>query len=1810
MKKNIYDRFINEKIIIPFGRIIRGGILKYPRDQSMIGRKGQRQYLISWLLEPKKNGAFLITGNRGSGKTSFVNYCVSKYNINLYSRLVQNELHFKVFDYFLIIFLITFISLLLSLTISTLTLINPSIFIQFIIWPVLFLPFLIATQYSLLFFKTKRAIIELQKDQTKNNNDPKGLSKINPLIFILTIRFWMISVFSFLVMSYGVSKIFIGFIDTTFNRMLFFFDIQILFILGLVILNNIIHKNSKFKTIKPYFILLWVISLIFYAFTFCVPMLFDFVIHSLPTMISCFIVLIIKNHINFIEMTDIFMFLFIISIFFLFTYFEYKYFKKEFRENTISSSLEKNKARLVLSSQWSIPVLIIKHYIPTITISLNMGFMNLQHSNIIHAMLVDLKSQYREIFLGRNHFYNNILPIVVAFLSVLLWNIISGSFIYEAMKNKHSDRTFIEKGKSIGVINNNKKLLLKLFSNKLNSKIKKKKEEENNDQIEKNQNKITKIENKITSLRTLFENTPYQLIQQEGEHLNNMLKSEKLYSKRINLKLEKDNLEEVMFDSKNNQIIINILDIIGILALFIFFYSILYYRPLTRSRKNIVEIDNLLNKLSSKITKSNSVGNTIKQGFLEFNRNKSTSFETNPVDSRIVEIEMLDLLNKICQDKGSWFLSPGNIWTIPATSIIFIFDELDKLHNHGEDLQKTLEKDLQKNHSQHEAARTYQINKLLSDIKNFINTAPAKFIFVAGRDLHDQWLADTNSRENFLTSIFDSEIYIPSLLTDHSVANANIKSNIIKYVNVQYKKAEYQFCKKNRTEIIDRRKNQRKYYQLFYTDQKNLSKDFVGKFDHKGDIQSLCADLLVFNYIKFETENDVSPVNNIYKEKFILDFIRFLTYRSQGNPKQLERNLFSFARPNYLKNSFKKSDRFKAWENIDYFCANALHFGDHEVFRIQFIADLYQQIDNKVGNYILQTDDKMAMAIFYLSDFIMKFHDSSFSWRHLIRLDELAHIHRLPDLNNVFKRMVQHFSGIYLHRVLNGIFTYRFRSDVSKEINYLSKISNVENASFNFTLDESGELKNIFRRKIKDKNRASWDLTSGLGDLFELDGEYDDARHQYIGAIKILDKQYQLDHGSDTINALNETFLTSNTTKEKSPLRLNVKWVNERLSLMLLIGLTYEKEGRLTAALSHYRDTKSLAKLIFNIFLGVKTTKAKYSYECNILGNSFDNNKQHNRNEVLKHFNILYQPIFAEAWLVEKLMGGIDTSLAIVEKGVEKIRNALPFIGNIKDEYRTSSSKVPHSNFAILASSLHNKIGDLAFFKGGQELISQNNSNNDNSGYLHRAMFHYAIALHELRRFIYYRHTSSGMKYNPHDEINKATIPDSSRPDFINLTFASNLIDLGGACLAKVNLSKVLNFPTPSNYKKCNIFKTKKLLIGIVDSWASLSNSECNNKLETLKLIDNTGEEIMNFGMLQDWVGNWNVSSTKYDDSLLSFQSTNNAVQRLMAGIFLTWIGIKKMEKGGYLESATKEYIELSNLILNIVWWHTLTSKQFAPANSGLSNGSNCQKRRVEKNNLILIPFLIEFSISCIEESLSASLKNRTSIISPKRNSKAKGNNPEFNKIMPEIITATYSAQLLIKCNDDLNLNNSDYSLFKKIGIYTNNEDSNNFSKILNEHLNYNRYPMLNRLRGLSVLVYYCELKKCNYNIGDLASTIINYNDSYDAPFHYTYLELGICAYLAYKELKVKLDKVNESSDLNKSKQKTEQRTLIWFKNIAIKNLENSIGSHTMGKSYYENITKLYYLYDDFNDRRIHLNQAMQMLGTSFAEKLIKILNE
>jgi hypothetical protein len=105
------------------------------------------------------------------------------------------------------------------------------------------------------------------------------------------------------------------------------------------------------------------------------------------------------------------------------------------------------------------------------------------------------------------------------------------------------------------------------------------------------------------------------------------------------------------------------------------------------------------------------------------------------------------------------------------------------------------------------------------------------------------------------------------------------------------------------------------------------------------------------------------------------------------------------------------------------------------------------------------------------------------------------------------------------------------------------------------------------------------------------------------------------------------------------------------------------------------------------------------------------------------------------------------------------------------------------------------------------------------------------------------------------------------------------------------------------------------------------------------------------------------------------------------------------------------------------------------------------------------------------------------------------------------------------------------------------------------------------------------------------AEELRDLQQKFDAPMHFPELHTGI-TYYALSKLLLDMDKSNIYCR--------------YWLNKASHDLYQSQQSYTMRAKYYDNISNLYYLYDDFNDRQRHYNHAIQMLGANRANQYIK----
>ncbi|MBF0195728.1 MAG: hypothetical protein HQL71_14300 [Magnetococcales bacterium] len=946
------------------------------------------------------------------------------------------------------------------------------------------------------------------------------------------------------------------------------------------------------------------------------------------------------------------------------------------------------------------------------------------------------------------------------------------------------------------------------------------------------------------------------------------------------------------------------------LLLFLFsaltFYSLAQRIPVLPYRRNLNKIDDLLTTLSSRTLEKSS--HQIWKPALWLNSlfsgdQKEKEIEISPRDPRSVESAFMEVLNTI-QDNRVHFLSEWGIhMTIPSPEITFLFDELDKLTGRVEqDENKPYDYLLEKEVQTSERLRSLAVNRLFSDMKRIISSTNARFIFVGGRLLHDEWLADKTARQPMLTSIFNHHIYIPSLLTDWSPRS---RDRFVERMNVpeELVPVELKFSKRIQEYLgrQHRRANQR--YQMEYFNRRafplmlSVEKGSVPTFpstsywidpfngerklkndldDHdiKVYIQYPWERLSGFNqkYLFKKQDDEQKDEENEIKqsdeeEAFIRSFIRFLTYRSAGNPKRLKEMLGVFIRQ--LHSIEDRSDSKILLSN----CHDVLYFSDPFIYRVQFVEELYLKLSDAFGSQFIHRDDKAAVSMFYIADFLFKLHWRAFAWSNLERVEEFTHIHRMPDLRELLEKVVYVFSDRYLHKVLNGMYAFRFRSEIALEIKYVSNSSEEEMAAFNFTLDESQSLKALFHNLLKEQENVNLDIVTGLGELYEYDQDFAGARQQYRHAILLVDEEFSRISGcqikaggrsnDDLVSSMGAVLLAQEAGIRS--INQSLDWGVARLRLMLQHAMTYEQSNNLEQAEVEYRNTCQLARMLI-ISYGKLLDEQ----------NSKEDTKQQwglSHKQLLKHVNILYQPFFASAWVAEKNSGGVDTGPGSLEKDLLWLR--MQFGMTHKEELIKKSltpSQVSHSNYLLILAELHHKAGNLLFFKGSQqfdvtelnnrsdffncqlnkEYQQTNNSNIASSnalcasspkvkpkfmGYLPRAYYHYVVSLHEIRRFIIHRHQSSGFKYSLEDSCDP-TMHHNNWPHFVNMATANVLGSMADTVFASISLKALKEELEGEQYRdkiigrisvddfssKCSASdkqRKKPTLIDIFDRWLS-----------------------------------------------------------------------------------------------------------------------------------------------------------------------------------------------------------------------------------------------------------------------------------------------------------------------------------------------------------------------------------------------------
>lgn len=1221
-----------------------------------------------------------------------------------------------------------------------------------------------------------------------------------------------------------------------------------------------------------------------------------------------------------------------------------------------------------------------------------------------------------------------------------------------------------------------------------------------------------------------------------------------------------------------------------------------------------------------------------------------------PFDPRTVELGFLQLLCDLQDPAVQIPFGKTNRLSPPVPEIVFVFDELDKIgagrvvSEPDEGPEATANEPLDQ-----ERRRSEALNRLFADLKNIVSSGEARFVFIGGRNLHDEWLADSSARRPLLTNIFRTEIYIPSLLADASLAASSV-SGIELFVRRQLLRSR----EVQRTSVLKRLQPAFGFW---------LERLFAPSF-----VQIPAPHTDASRKDDWPTIEILSAhpgLLEVRQDDFINDFYSFLTYRSKGNVKRLVELVESFLRPagRVLMYDSQAQARCPATEIVQ--CDHVLEFSDVDRYRLQLIAEIYELIRPMIERRKDLLDDKMPQAILYLADFLLKFHRRAFSWSNIERVDELVHIHRAPDLRSSLQEILRIWDDRYLHRIRNGMYDFRFTSDFARELEFVSRASEEELAALNFTLDESHFLKAIYLSRIEIMGEESGeDFVSGLAELYEFDEEYELARSYCRKALQALDSRFlRLVDWEFSPNSLHGVF----RGVDGETLRTRLAWAISRIRVMLQIGMTFERSRDLEHAQVEYREARSLAQN------AIAALRGDFDFGGPETPSGFLSS--------LKRLNLLFQPLFAEAWLTEKMGFSVDTAPAMVESELWEMREKLPFV-RTQDFFQPSQIPNPfsihHSNFALLFAELHNKAGDLLFYKGRQlpslEQIeiwaSMSESPIDGAeGYLLRAMYHYNVALHEIRRFNAYRRWSSGTKFGiPLAKgVNEPTLDLQQWSDYVLRAAAGSLADLADCLFSRLSLTRLIRSiiirrdeavvpdPAPPLWRLCRATRTEggeapasldlakldrvfKKSYDHVVYWLDLPNrvplgvevaalpqdqNETNNAArkpsKPRAMLDERFQSWDEDGWgetLQDFLGGerkvglsaWLGRVARLDESAQAAGQRAQVLQeganfdddRLTSGLLLSMASARMLKRGGYRAAAIQEYLRVATAVSTLLVWRLGLRHVFTR-----HHGDHGLRKALK-------PILGGRASEQSQDFFEALFALGTLALR-KVDGLADTEGPRLPHLHPLAITTAAGLALAGIATRGRRgaFRESQLELDHILARWTGTPPwaratSHRFHlrELLSSSLQLRSFSRLNRLRGLRVLIDDLLLSQedpSGSQAAPLVADFLSTLESFDNPYHFTPLEAGFTLSLATFALTDR-----PCYRVSFGKLELVERELF---DKALLQLYESQQMYTMRRKHYEEISDLYYLYDDFNDRTTHFNHALQMGGTEVASFLIRCLH-
>lgn len=482
------------------------------------------------------------------------------------------------------------------------------------------------------------------------------------------------------------------------------------------------------------------------------------------------------------------------------------------------------------------------------------------------------------------------------------------------------------------------------------------------------------------------------------------------------------------------------------------------------------ETGELIERMGNEISETRSISlesgvgtgrNSPLQSRLKGSHGSSKYRKALPIHTREVEDRLLRILRRLGDSK--------------IFKVIFVLDEIDKLSDH-EELSDVIHYDAT---DAVQVNKTTRINTLLGSLKNFITTAHATFFFISGRETLDRYHSEKGNPNSLYESLFDQVFEVPSFLTDEGERPRGTQLSLL---------IEEYVCR--RINIQNKEYSLKTYHGEILADLENAHQDKV-----PGNPEMDCGK---------EARFFISTLRS---------FIHFLTFHSWGNPKRLNSIFESFIVP--WESISDGTDRFRMpcgprQENNEHRPKYVLVFTNSNKRSFALASEITTLFQHQLSREVSRISDKLTVSVFSSLHFILKLHSYGFSRETLHRMSEAINIYRSPELNTIVDDLLTHVFKPYIRRIRNGMYRFCFHSSFEQELLYVSHISELESASYNFSLNSMAQVKNFFKNLLAGTNSEELNVISTaniiLGDMSAIEQSYSVASVHYIIAARILRK--------------------------------------------------------------------------------------------------------------------------------------------------------------------------------------------------------------------------------------------------------------------------------------------------------------------------------------------------------------------------------------------------------------------------------------------------------------------------------------------------------------------------------------------------------------------------------------------------------------------------------------------------------------------------------------------------------------------------------